>query len=81
APAPEMDLLREERNKNLYLALSRINDDYRQVLHLIYFEDMNHEEVARVMGKSLRQTYNLAHRGRQALREALERMGFEYAEN
>lgn len=76
----ELDLLREERNRSLYLAMSRLNEDYRQVLYLLYFEEMSHEDAARVMGKSLRQTYNLAHRGRQALRDNLERMGFEYAE-
>ncbi|MBR6312930.1 MAG: RNA polymerase sigma factor [Oscillospiraceae bacterium] len=76
----ELDLLREERNKSLYQAMSRLNEDYRQILYLLYFEDMSHEEAARVMGKSVRQTYNLAHRGRQALRDNLERMGFEYAE-
>ena len=76
----ELDLLREERNRSLYQAMSRLNDDYRQILYLLYFEEMSHEEAARVMGKSVRQTYNLAHRGRQALRDNLERMGFEYAE-
>ena len=79
-PANDLELLREERNESLYLALSRLNDDYRQVLYLLYFEEMSHEEASRVMGKTLRQTYNLAHRGRQALRDTLERMGFEYAE-
>jgi len=80
ALAQELELLRKERNKSLYLALSRLNDDYRQALYLLYFEEMSHEEAARVMGKSLRQIYNLAHRGRLALRDTLERMGFEYAE-
>ncbi len=80
APAPELTLLREERNRQLYIALGRLNEDYRQILYLLYFEEMSHEEAARVMGKTVRQTYNLAHRGRQALKETLERMGFDHAE-
>ncbi len=80
ATAHDVELLRLEQNESLYLALSRLNGDYRQVLYLLYFEEMSHEEAARVMGKSLRQTYNLAHRGRLALRDTLERMGFEYAQ-
>ena len=76
----DVELLREERNQELYQALSRLHGEYREVLYLLYFEEMSHEEAARIMGKSVRQTYNLAHRGRNALRETLERMGFEYAE-
>ena len=50
-----------------------------QILTLIYFEGMSHEEAARVMGKTKRQTYHLAERGRAALRERLERMGWDDA--
>ncbi|MBR5708927.1 MAG: RNA polymerase sigma factor [Oscillospiraceae bacterium] len=75
----DLDLISEERSRTLYAAMSRLNEDYRQILYLLYFEEMSHEEAARVMGRNVRQTYNLAHRGRQALRETLERMGFEYA--
>ena len=41
---------------------------------------MSHEEAARVMGKSAKQVYNLSFRGKQALKETLERMGFDRAE-
>ena len=78
-PAPEIALLRQERNRRLYEAMDRLNEDYRQILYLLYFEEMSHEEAARVIGKSVKQTYNLAHRGRQALKETLERTGFDYA--
>ena len=77
---PEFSLMRAERDRRLYAAMQHLNDDYRQVLFLLYFEDMDHGEAARVMGRSVKQIYNLAFRGKQALREALERMGFEYAE-
>ena len=80
AGPPELDILREERNRQLYEALSLLHKEYRQILILLYFEDMSHEEAGRVMGKTKRQTYHLAERGRAALKEKLERMGFDYAQ-
>jgi len=77
--SPETELLTAERDRQLYEALERLNPDYRQVLYLFYFEDMKPEEAARVMGKTRKQIYNLNERGRKALREELERMGFKDA--
>lgn len=70
--------LRDERNRHLYQALDALNTEYRQVLFLLYFEQMSVEESAAVMKKNAKQIYNLSHRGREALRKQLERMGFEY---
>lgn len=78
--SPETELLAEGSNRQLYEGLSRIKADYRQVLHLTYFEDMKPEEVAQVMKKSIKQVYNLLSRGKKALREELERMGYSYAQ-
>ena len=80
AQPPELDILREERSRQLYQALSRLKEEYRQVLILLYFEEMSHEEAALVMGKNRKQVYNLAERGRKALKDQLERMGFDDAE-
>ena len=77
---PEAELLRDERNRTLYRALRRLGPEYRQVLILLYFEDMSHEEAARVMGKSKKQLYHLASRGREALKKELERMGIHDAQ-
>ena len=77
ADSPELGILREERNRQLYEALSQLREEYRQILILLYFEDMSREEAGRILGKSRKQVYNLADRGRAALREQLERMGFD----
>lgn len=77
-PLPELDILRSERDRQLYRALGALNEDYRQALTLLYFEEMSHEEAGRVMGKTRRQMYNLAERGRKALRETMERMGYDH---
>ena len=78
ADTPETVILEDERNRHLYQALNELNTEYRQVLFLIYFEEMNIEEAAAVMKKNTKQIYNLTHRGREALRKQLESMGFEY---
>ena len=79
-PPPDLDILKNEQNTQLYSALQRLNSDYRQILILLYFEEMSHEEAGKVMGKNKRQIYHLAERGRKALKDELERMGFEYAQ-
>ncbi len=80
ADTPELALLRQEKNRELYLALEALPEDYRQALYLLYFEDMDAEEAAHVMGKTKKQIYNLTQRGKNALREVLERMGFDDAQ-
>ena len=77
---PELTLLRQEENRQLYRALETLPEDYRHVLYLLYFERMSREEACAVMRKTKKQIYNLAERGRKALREALERMEFDDAQ-
>lgn len=74
---PELELLQNERNRMLYKALGSIPDDYRQALHLTYFENMSSDEVAAVLDKNKKQVYNLIARGKQAMKEALLKMGYE----
>lgn len=69
---PETELLRQEKYRQLYLALERLRPDYRQALWLLYFEELSHEEIARVTGKSKKQVYNCVTRGKAALRALLE---------
>lgn len=76
--SPELKALKDERNSQLYQALSKLNDEYRLVLILLFFEGMSKEEAALVMGKSKKQIYNLTERGKNALKEELLKMGFEY---
>ena len=77
---PELTVLQEEEKRQLYQAIETLPEDYRQVLYLLYFEQMSREEACMVMKKTKKQLYNLAERGRKALRDALERMGFDYAQ-
>lgn len=80
AEPPELGILRDERNRQLYQALRQLNEEYRQILILLYFEQMSRDEAARVMGKSKKQVYHLAERSRKALKEELHRMGFDHVQ-
>ena len=74
---PETDLIKNEQYKQLYLAMEKLNPDYREILHLIYFEDMSMDEAAVIMKKSKKQIYNLSSRSKQALKAELERTDFD----
>ncbi len=76
----EEDLLRDEQRMAVHAALGKIDGNYRQVLHLIYFEEMSYEDAARIMKKSRKQIDNLVYRGKIALRKILEKEGFVYEE-
>jgi len=76
----EVAYLREERRITVHRALRRLKPDYRQVLWLVYFDDLTHKEAAAVMKKSVHATETLVYRARQALKAELEREGFDYEE-
>ena len=73
-------MLTKERNQQIYDAINSLNNEYRQILILLYFEEMTHDEVSRVMKKNRKQIYNLAERSKKALKAELERRGFENAQ-
>ncbi len=74
----EQRIIKDEYQKLLYDAMLQLNDDYRTVLYLIYFEEMSYEEISRVMKKSHRQIKNLAYRARQSLKVIMNEEGFSY---
>ncbi len=69
---PEMVLLKKEQSRQVFAALQELPEDYARILYLLYFEEMDHEEAAKIMKKSKKQVYNLATRARGALKEKLE---------
>ena len=68
-------VLRSERDAKLHAALAELCEEYRVALYLVYFEDLSHEEVAKAMKKSRKQTENIIFRARRALRALLEKEG------
>ena len=76
--SPERAYLSDERNKTLYRALDKLKPEYRQILWLVYFENMSSDEAAEVLKKSKNSTYVLLHRAKDSLKSKLEEEGFDY---
>ena len=76
---PETQILQEERNRKLYLALQALPQHYRTVLQLLYFEEMTYKQAGTVMKMSEKQIRNLSYNARLALKEACKKEGIENA--
>ncbi|MBR5271925.1 MAG: RNA polymerase sigma factor [Clostridia bacterium] len=76
----EKEYLEQERKIVLYKAMQNIPANDRRVLHLKFFEGFTIAEIALIIGKSVAQVNALMRKAKQALKEELERGGFEYEE-
>ena len=61
-------VLADERKRIVNSAVSKLNKEMREVVHLIYFEDMTYEQTAKIMKKSRKQVDNLLYRAKKELR-------------
>lgn len=75
----EEDYIKEERKVTIHRAISRLKDDYRQVVCLVYLEGFTNAEAATIMKKSNRQITNLLYQAKRALKDELEKEGITYA--
>lgn len=73
-------IIKNDKNRHVRDAITKINDTYATVIHLLYFEGMSYEEIGKVMKKNNKQIKNLAYRARNSLKEVLEKEGFSYEE-
>ena len=64
----------------MHLCIGRLHRSYREALYLTYFEELSYAEAAEIMGKNIKQITNLVYRGKQNLRELLEKEGIADAE-
>ena len=69
---------RGEDAKTVRECMDRLNNDYRTVLYLVYFEEVDGDGAAKIMSKSKKQLANLLYRAKQALKTELEKEGFCY---
>ena len=67
-------LLKNEIDSQVYRAMKSIDAEYRNALFLLYFENMKPEQISRIIKKSIKQTYNILARGKEAVRIAYEHM-------
>ncbi len=76
----EQSYIKEERKIAVHKALSKLPNDYRTVLWLVFFEGFSNKEAAIVLKKNERQVRNLLYRAKQSLKSKLEEEGFVYEE-
>ena len=76
----EKTYLIEEQKIIVHRALSKIKEDYSQVLYLKFFEYLTNEQIAFVMRKNKRQIENLLYQAKQSLKSELKKEGFSYEE-
>ncbi len=79
AASMKENLFRDERSRALHLCLARIDPELREVLWLIYFEDMSYEQAAMVMGVNKKRVDHLLTRGKQQLFKELKKEGITNA--
>lgn len=72
---PLEDMLRKERNDAIYRSMQSLPRQYRAVLQLQYFEGFEITQIAKILGKTKKQVYNLLARAKAALKELLIKEG------
>ena len=72
-PTPESLLGTSETSRALRAALKTLPARQREVLHLVFYQDLTIEEAARVLGISLGSARTHYHRGKAGLKERLGR--------
>jgi RNA polymerase sigma-70 factor (ECF subfamily) len=68
----ETDEIAEDRHERLEAALRGLPDHQRVPLVLFHFEDRSYQDIATLLGVSLGKVKTDIHRGREALRRALD---------
>ena len=73
APDPEVLASESESNRNLLRAVAELSTRQREVLHLVFYQDLTVEDASRVMNISLGTARTHFERGKRHLREILAR--------
>ncbi len=76
--SPEEEYIRDNKKMIVNQALNRLKPEYRQVLWLLYFEDLQYKDISIIMHKSVHATEMLASRAKVALKKELIEEGFTH---
>ncbi len=75
AENPENGFLRDETKIIVNRTLGKLKPEYRQILWLVYFEELPYRDISQIMHKSIHATEMLASRAKQALKNELMKEG------
>lgn len=71
-------VIKDERKIAVRKALDKLNENYRQIIWLVYFEDLTVKQAAAVMNKKTHAAEMLLSRAKETLRTQLGKDGFDY---
>jgi len=71
----ERGLLVSEDRRRVRQALAQLDEKYRSVVVLLYYQKLSYEEIAQVLGVPLKTVETRLYRARRILKESLERQG------
>ncbi|MBQ7345581.1 MAG: RNA polymerase sigma factor [Oscillospiraceae bacterium] len=74
----ETDHFRRARNETVYVCMQGLPEQYREILHLTYFEGFSPQEISQILHKSIKQIYNLHDRAKRTLKERLIKEGIDH---
>ena len=74
----ENTVIKAEDKKLLHQALDRLEKKYKEVLWLVYFEDLSYADAAKVLGVNTKRVDHLLEKGKKALKSLLVKEGFTY---
>lgn len=77
-PDPATELIADERRRALHRALGELNPDYRLVLYLHYFEELDNEQIAALTGSSRKAVTDRLSNARKSLRAIIQNGGKTY---
>ena len=69
---PEVAFENAERRREFEALVNTLPESYREMVHLFYFDDLSHQEIADLLSQRVGTVRVYVHRGIQLLRKALE---------
>ena len=69
---PEWVLLWSEAQRGVLYSMESLHSEYRDILFLRYYEDLQLEDIGKIMKKNKKQVYNLLERAKKALKKVLK---------